>query len=482
LDFRRADPRFLLPRHVRSALVVGGGPWQEALEAGGVRTLDRIEPGNQIDLAVAAADELDEALRAGAEMLLVEGRGARRKVAAAGYAATDFLPLPGLEDPALILPLRYRRASAYAVQYWTKPGTALTRLRNDLARALLAAGRFPPVRPLITLGLREPAQPFLIVAARTLGVPADVHWFMISGEGRAFRRGAFLLFPPGSPKPRWAVKFARQPGDSAPFDRDERGLQAAASAGEVVAAHAPQLLGRFEVAGFQASLESAAVGRRLDHVLGAANVSRTRKIALIERIAQWTIDVASGTAARDEAGRWREELAERVAPEGVPSGLGSDLVSRIASVPAVFQHNDLWTWHVIVSGDKFTVIDWEFASRPALPLWDLWYFLFDAATQVDRVGGGEGRERYFVRLFRGEEPLSELLFEWTRRAVQALSLAPEDVGPLATLIWLQYGSFYAERLGEQHLADAAVTPSGRRLPEVWLHEPGLGPGWSVWRS
>ena len=478
MGFRRADARFLLPHPPRNALVVGGGAWQDALEAAGVPTFDRKEPG-PVDLAVAAADDLDEALAAGPEMLLVEGMGARRRLAAEGYATADFLPLPGLEDPALMLPLRHRHPAAYAVEHWTKPQTVLTRLRNRLASVLLEAGKLPPLRPLITLGLREPAQPFLIAGAHDLGVPEDAQWFLVSGEGRAFRRGAFVVFPPGSADPHWAVKFAREAGDSAPFDRDERGLQAAARGGEVVTAHAPRLLGRFEVGGFQASLESAAVGRRLDHALGAPNVSRARKIALLDRIAQWTIDVATASAA--PAGT-REGLAERVARHGVSADAGRELVSRIASVPVTFQHNDLWTWHVMVAGDDFTVIDWEFASGAALPLWDLWYFIFDAATQLDRVGGGGERLRYFVRLFRGEHPLSELLFAWTRRAVEALSLAPDTVGPLATLIWLQYGAFYAERLGEQHLADATVEPSGRRLPEVWLREPGLGPDWSAWRT
>jgi hypothetical protein len=322
----------------------------------------------------------------------------------------------------------------------------------------------PPVRPLLKLDTGGRA-PFLVQATGELGVPDDPGWFLLNGQGRAFRRGAFLLFPPGSSQPEWALKFSQARGDAKPFERDERGLRLAEVAGELVTAHAPRLLGRFEVDGFHASLESAAAGRRLDHVLGARDVPLARKLALLEQVAGWAVDVLSATAAREPS---------------VPDAPG-ELVSAISSVPAVFQHNDLWTWHVLLAGDSFTVIDWEFASDRALPLWDLWYLLYDAAAQIERVGGGEERLRFFVRLFAGEEQLSPFLFEWTRRAVRALSLEPDAVGPLASLVWLQYGSIYAERLGAQHLADPSVVPTGRRLPEVWLTEPALGPGWSAWR-
>jgi Phosphotransferase enzyme family len=380
--------------------------------------------------------------------------------------AEAFLPLPDLDTAELVLPLRHRRACAYAVENWTQAESVPSHVKRAVARTLLRAGLMPPVRPLLKLGTDGQA-PFLVSAARELGVPGDAGWFLLNGQGRAFRRGAFLLFQPGSSQPEWALKFSQARGDTKPFERDERGLGLAAQAGEVITAHAPRLLGRVEAGGFHASLESAATGRRLDHVLGARDVPRARKRALVEHVAGWAVEVLSATGAR--------------ASPSLPDAPG-ELVSAISSVPAVFQHNDLWTWHVLLAGDSFSVIDWEFASDRALPLWDLWYLLYDSAAQIERVGGGQERMRFFVRLFRGEEPLSPLLFEWTRRAVAALSLEPEAVGPLATLVWLQYGSIYAERLGERHLADPSVVPTGRRLPELWLSEPGLGPGWSAWRG
>jgi hypothetical protein len=403
-----------------------------------------------------------------AEVLVAKSRRARKRLAAHGHAET-FLPLPSPHDPLLVLPLAHRNACAYAVEHWVPAETAKARLRNRVSRALLAAGAFPPVRPLLTLGTQEPGPPFLVAGSQAHGVPEHAEWFLLCGEGRAFRRAAFVVFPRGSRSPEWALKFAWERGDSSPFDRDERGLRLAEAAGTVVARHAPRLIGRFEVEGYQASVESAAVGTRLDRILGATNVSLARKLELVDRLAGWTLEVMAATVAPDDR-------------PALPADAPAELVAQIASVPAVFQHNDLWTWHVLLEKGSFTVIDWEFASAAALPLWDLWYLLFDAATQIERVGGGEERLRFFTRLFRGDEPLSRPVLEWTRRAVERLSIPPEAVGPLASLVWLQYGSIYAERLGARHLADPQAPPIGRLLPEIWFREPGLGPEWDAWRA
>src|SRR6185369_3324754 len=101
----------------------------------------------------------------------------------------------------------------------------------------------------------------------------------------------------GSSLPRWALKFARVPGNEGPFDLDERGLGLAAAAGGTVAAHAPRLLGRFSVDRLACSVETATVGRRLLAVLGGS-LSRERKLAEVERVAAWIEAVATETRGR----------------------------------------------------------------------------------------------------------------------------------------------------------------------------------------
>ena len=90
---------------------------------------------------------------------------------------------------------------------------------------------------------------------------------MTLGSADALTRGVFHLFPPGAVDPSWVLKFARVPGYSDPFDRDERGLTIARDGGETVARHAPHLLGRLEAAGLSATVETAAVGARLTYLL-----------------------------------------------------------------------------------------------------------------------------------------------------------------------------------------------------------------------
>jgi hypothetical protein len=478
LSFRRADTLFLLPRPAARAVVLGESSMRAAFEAAGIETADGGSPGRDVELVVTIVDHLADALRLRPEAVIVEGRGGRRSLTEHGYSASEFLPLPAVEDPAVVLPLNNRLASAYAVNHFTDRASGLRAVRNHLARVLLKNGVLPPVRETISLGLRQPAPPFLVGRAiELLGLPQDVEWHVVNGEGRSFRRGAFLLFPVGSPAPRWVLKFSRVIGDSEPFLRDRRGLEVAASGGVLVTSHAPSFLGAFDVDGYHASVETAAVGDRLDRILNATSVSEASKLRLLEQLAQWTVDVMVETSV--VPGRSDPER-ERALADAVERGLPPNLAAIVRSVPAVLQHNDLWTWHVVVTDDAFTVIDWEFAARRSLPLWDLWYLLFDAATQLERVAADD-RERYFVRLFRGEERMSKLVLGWTRRAVEVLGLAPESVGPLATAVWAQYGLFYERRLGPVHLVDPDTPPRGRRLPVAWLEADGLGYSWDAWR-
>jgi hypothetical protein len=135
-----------------------------------------------------------------------------------------------------------------------------------------------------------------------------------------------------------------------------------------------------------------------------------------------------------------------------------------------------------VKGSSFTVLDWESSRAEGLPLWDLWYFLGDVLPILD--GEAEDRVAAFRRLFRGEAPSSPLLFEWTRRAVSAFGIAPDQVGRLATLCWLHHGLSHLPRgdsLGRYSQEPRRQWPP-EHFPRVWLEDPALGPGWDRWRD
>jgi len=77
-----------------------------------------------------------------------------------------------------------------------------------------------------------------------------------------------------------------------------------------VVAHAPRHLGRFELDGYHASLETAARGQKLAAFLRQP-ISRRRKLEVLDRVADWLIQVARETAVPVEALAEERERFER---------------------------------------------------------------------------------------------------------------------------------------------------------------------------
>jgi hypothetical protein len=411
----------------------------------------------------------------------VTGRRLRR----AGFAVARFLPLPSVERAQILLPLERVEVARYALERWSPPSGRWKPARNRLLLELVDRRAFPPVRPLVLLAARRPAPPFLVRLATELGPPADADWLLTPGQGDELARGAFHLFPSGEADPAWIVKFARVPGYVEPFERDERGLRLAERAGGAAAAHAPRLLGRFDVDGLHASVETAAAGQRLLGFLHSG-ASRAAKLAAVESVAAWLLEVARESASpADRLAGERRRLAENVVPAWRDAGAPLDLVERVPPLPAVLQHNDLGSWNVVVGrGRGFVAVDWESAREHGFPLWDLWYLLADGLAHVDGATTPVARAEHFVLLFSGELSSSRLLDGWTRRAAGAAGVPPAALGPLATLCWLSHGAADAARRsavpGDGAAADDVSTI--KRLAHLWLSHPALGPGWRLSRG
>jgi hypothetical protein len=312
-----------------------------------------------------------------------------------------------------------------------------------------------------------------------------VTWFLTFGQGDALSRNAFQLFRAGSDQPEWVLKFARVAGYSERFDNDERGLHLAHAAGEAIAAHVPRLVGRFDVDGVHASLESAAAGRRLRDVLLTPG-DRTAKLRLIERIADWILALGRLTQTSAEAmSAERQRLRRDVVPRSSELGAHPELVDELPPLPAVAQHNDLGTWNVVADNGDFVVVDWENAREAALPLWDLLYFLGNAFVLLDGSDAPGQLPARMAQLFAGEAPSSLLLFTWVRRAAEAAAVPPDAVAAIATLCWLSHSLS-----ASAHNVDiAAFTPRDpprmhglEGIARAWMAHPALGPGWSVWRG
>lgn len=474
---RRADARFLLPGPARTTVALPGAKaWAEALDQLGANHPP--ERGQVPDLVVAPAAKGAEAARVGAPMVVLEGAGGLRALQAAGYHTRRWVPLPSLERPRVLVPVGHPAAARYAFRSWAGSDRLWKEARNAAAGTLIGHGAGAGVVSAVTIGSRRPGPPFLLAEAQAHGLPSSTTSLLGTGGADILSRAAFHVFVDAAQSPAWVLKFSRVRGYDQPFADDERGLALVAGAGGAVAHHAPRLVSRFQVDGYQASVETAAVGQPLDRFLSSSR-TRSVKSAMVDRVASWALEVAVRTRAGSEAlAEERRRLAEEVLPHwDVPGHVVRDL----PDLPAVAQHNDLGCWNVVVRSGDFRVVDWESAVAHGLPLGDLLYFLTDALAWLD--GAAEaGWERYVARLYRGELPSSATLFDWIRRAVQALGIPPSAVGPLATLCWLGHGMshLYRQRTGSLYRAEVSGLPRAERVAAVWLSDPALGPSWDRW--
>ena len=384
VSLHRVDPRFVLPHRVSRAVVLDGlEEWRAGLESAGIEVSDESSDRRPPDLVVSPARLAPEARHTKARSIIVEGsrerpfRGATTR--------------PGDSSSGRHASARRWRCRSTSRRpsrtRWNAgaSSTAVGRRRGCGRRASsLRAGAVPSwASPVVTVATHAPGPPALVAAAGELGVPSDVSWFLTFGQGDALSRNAFQLFRAGSDQPEWVLKFARVAGYSERFDNDERGLQFAHAAGHVIAAHVPHLVGRFDLDGVHASVETAAAGRRLRDVLLTPG-DRTAKLRLIERIGR--LDPRARPAHADFGGgdgRGARATPDRRRPEVERARRALGIGGRASASRAVAQHNDLGTWNVVADNGDFVVVDWENAREAALPLWDLLYFLGDAFVLLD---------------------------------------------------------------------------------------------------
>jgi hypothetical protein len=486
MSLHRVDPRFVLPHRVRRALVLNGlEEWRTGLASAGIEVLDGSSRRRPPDLVVSPARLATEAQNTGARSIIVEG-SRERPFRQGDYWARRLLLRPTRERPTLALPLDQPLPVSYALERWSVVDRRWKAARMRAARGLVTRGLFPSwASPVVTVATHAAGAPEIVAAAGELGVPGDAGWFLTFGQGDALSRNAFQLFRAGADRPEWVLKFARVAGYSERFDNDERGLRLAQEAGDAIAERAPRLVGRFDVEGLHASLETAAVGRRLPDVLVAPG-DRAVKVRLIERIGGWIVELGRRTQTSTEAtGAERERLRQHVVPKWGDLGVHAELVDALPVLRGVMQHNDLGAWNVVAADDDFVVVDWENYREAALPLWDLLYFLGNALVLLDGSDAPEQLPARTARLFAGEARSSDVLFSLVRRGAEAAAVPPETVGPIATLCWLSHSL----SAGAHNVDLAAFTPRDpprmhgiEGMARAWMVHPALGPGWSVWRG
>ncbi|MEY3361707.1 MAG: hypothetical protein RL531_1426, partial [Actinomycetota bacterium] len=262
----------------------------------------------------------------------------------------------------------------------------------------------------------------------------------------------------------------------APFDADAAGLELLATHAPVCAAHAPRLLGQFEVAGLAASVETAATGTPLHALLDA---SGDRALAHVERILAWIIEL--GRASRGPIGGLGPEL-DRLAREVIPGHEGIDpdpdgaLLGPLGRLHPVLAHRDPGSWNITVAGADFTVLDWESAAYPSVPLWDTAYLLADACSAVDGPAPMDRKVARITALFAGEHRLSGFAFARLREAAAALEVPDDAIAPAIITGWLHHGrsrAARAVRAGRLPVIEGLIN----RVAARWLADPRLGAGW-----
>jgi len=492
----------VLPAPPRTALVLGLPEVAAALRRAGVVVSDRArpqatteglapapDPGSgergagptALDVAIAAPAHLDSAVAADPTSIAITGltgHAATRRLARAGYSATRLLVRRGPNGPRRFVPVHGPPPRHALLRWWRPPGR-LRALRNEAIAALVGIG-LPLPRTMLTIATRTPGPPWPVGSAAGLGVPADAAWIFSPSTGDELQRATFHLFPPGRTAPAWVLKLSRVPGNDEPFAADEQGLLLATRAGPLTAQHTPRLLGRLDLAGLPASLESAAPGRPLNEYL-AASGHRRAKLTAVGAVARWIVEVGAETAEPPGTLDGERRRLVAVDPGAAP------LLSALPPVPGVLAHHDLGTWNIAVSnGAQFTVIDWESARRPAMPLWDLLYFLTDALVALDGPTAPEVQVRRAIALHRGEHQASHVLFEWVCRYADRLSLAPAAIALLATLCWRHHALSSTDRTASL-VAMAEGAPSAElgllaRMAGPWQSDPTLGSAWSAWRD
>lgn len=464
---RAADLRLVLPHPPHRVAVDPGEPaWAAA--------------ASDLDLAAGPQDAPDLVVAPGvpavdAPMLLLPGRAPQRALRARGLTVSRLLVRPGPEGPRLALPIGDPTLAGLAFGGPVPSGGPVAGIRRTTARFGAGLG-LVPARSIVTIAARSPGLPFPLAAGAEHGVDASGGWLAWFGDGDDLQRVVLHALPRGAAAPTTVVKVARVPGYTAAFDADAAGLALLAEHAPALADHVPRLLGRFDVAGLAASVETAAPGRSLNVLLDA---SGDRALAHVDRVLTWLIEL--GRRSRGPVGGLTPEL-ERLARDVLPAHgdldprIDGSLLGPLAPLHPVLAHRDPGSWNIAVADTGFTLLDWESAAYPSVPLWDTAYLLADACSAVDGPAPVDRKVARIAALFAGEHRLSSYAFARLREAAIALEVPEAAIGPAVTTGWLHHGRSRANRAvraGRLPVAEGLVN----RVAARWLADPRLGAGW-----
>ena len=476
---RVIDSRFVLPNLPESVELFGcPREWRLGFETAGTAIVGPDSP--QPSVAVAyGADSAGAALSSGADQVIAVGSEAVSAVTRSGWPFQRYLAVPNVSEAEYLVPSDQRSVLAYFADHVRVPPRRRSHLRNRGAVRLLPAGALARIGrwEQMAVAAQGPILPEACAGAAALVGRAIGGWFVSLGKGPPDGRVVFTLFEPGAPEPV-AVSKVRRLADMGPVRNDVQSRGQIDLLRQRLGDRVPSVLGAFDLGnGSRADVEEAAVGTPLIAYLSGP-FSATKKWAAIDAVAKWLLELSRPDA---RAGRGVTEGEERNV-RNFRGHLPDSIVEKLARVPRVLEHGDLWSANVIYSRPgRFSVIDWDYLSFSGLALRDLVGFLGEASSRVDGAVSVQEADVHFVGVFSGSHPSSVRVLTWIRRAVSVLGVNPLDAGALIGFGLADLAQRRREEADQPAASVAfaeAVEPSIRRA-KLWFATPGLGYSWHL---
>jgi hypothetical protein len=418
-------------------------------------------------------------------------RGVSRRLRAARF---DMLgcympwPVPPFRTPRVWLPVDQPGAVNYFLS--SRPRTRSPtrdlsrRLLRQLWRASLKLGFGLPICALACkppVGHTPRSEPLLEWVRQNwsswqLGpTPERLSSLLLTGGPRTSSKVVALVFGEPEARPRVALKMARTPEAAA-------SLRAEATALEALRQRRPDMNGVPRLVFWRADDRVHMQGQeaRLGTPIFARLTPGTYR-GLAVQVTDWLIQLA-GQPRRRPREAWWDRLVEPVLAD-FRNCFGPVVdhellartragISRIDSLPIVFEQGDLWTGNVLVQEDgQLAVLDWESADPEGLPARDLLYFLADLVFFYDNAFGS----RQFGASYRASldptTPTGAVWAECLERYAGALQLTPHELQGLRLLAWMAHACWdfhlLASRLSRTPDPTTARTI---RFVELWLEE------------
>jgi Phosphotransferase enzyme family len=464
--FRRADWRFLLPTPPTGSfehLVLLGGPagvaeavvelglarrvscempTEQPPESDGVRFADALIVLHDAGVAPWRAArcllpggflycEIDRHLPS---FLTFTPARAHRALAGAGLSPLGvYWPVPHFENCRKYVPLDVSGALRWYLSTLFVATTLHLRLVELGVRALtgLRVRRFAPLVPYYSVtAVRPPTQGLVPSLLAHDALPEelrepDVRPLVLTSGQDDGSRLVMLPFGADDVQPKAVLKVARLPAFNINTEREQATLTAVRAPLDRSMRHTvPEPLGTLRYGSLAVGVETCAPGVPLATSSGRWDAPLHRRIDDLRLAASWLADFHRQAQVRrpswdePEIAQWIEmPIAAYIRAFGVTSA-EDELFTEIrrhsrrpvgASLPIVFLHNDFNPWNLYRSGQRLTVIDWEFGrdwehERFGPALCDLLYLVTHWSFTVRHLVAEDEQVRYVQKLFVERDP------------------------------------------------------------------------------